>query len=210
MLPFENGNLVRFVEIRKRGIPPCESEATRATRDGDVAEFGGGEVEGGALEAERAAELRAGVEAGGEEPRERQRALAQLVHHADAVRAPQHGRILRVPARRDHVVERDDAALETPQSLLLLRLLALHGQHGGIGERCEEARVVHVEVDAAWTVVTKPSCSFHSKQQAHSHNVTCHHQNRKSPCRHRQNATWHLPLQSDSNWQLKSCTTRRI
>lgn len=130
LLAFQSGDLVVLVEIRESGIPSRESEAASAARDGDVAEFGGREIERGALEAERAMEIAgafcgaASGEAGGEQPSERQRSLADFVHYADAVCAAQNGRILRVCCS-NHVVERDDAALEAPQPLLLLSLLLL-------------------------------------------------------------------------------------
>jgi len=71
MLSLQSGDLIRLVEIGESGIPPCKSEASRASRHRHVAEFRRGEVERGALEAERA--LEAGIprrEAGGEQPSE--------------------------------------------------------------------------------------------------------------------------------------------
>jgi hypothetical protein len=100
VLAFQSGDLVLLVEVGEGGVAAREAEGAGAARDGDVAALGRGEVERGALEAERAT-VRARGEAGGEEPRERQRAVAHLVHHADAVRAPQHGmiRLANPPAR---------------------------------------------------------------------------------------------------------------
>jgi len=70
MLSLQSGDLIRLIEIGESGIPPCKSEASRASRHSNVAEFRRGEVERGTLEAERALEAWIPSEAGGEQPSE--------------------------------------------------------------------------------------------------------------------------------------------
>jgi hypothetical protein len=163
VLAFQSGDLVLLVEVGEGGVAAREAEGAGAARDGDVAALGRGEVERGALEAERAT-VRARGEAGGEEPRERQRAVAHLVHHADAVRAPQHGaRALAIP-RRDRVVERDDPAREPPcpraHRLPLHRQQARTRQHGGrqTRKRSEQPRIMHVKLQTTRPVTRSARC----------------------------------------------------